>query len=573
MRECRRFLIYLRPYKVTALLAFVFAFVSSLSLVAATYFSGLAVDQMPSAGAVSFQTLGMILIALLVVYLLASFFQWFIARYANKISYFVVRDLRRETFNRLEKLPISFYDTNAHGDLVSRFTNDLDAVSDGLSVLILNLFSGFVTVLASLFVMLCLNVALALTVLLVTPLCVLFAAVITRFCQKSFQKQQESVGRLSGFVAEMVGNQKTVQAFSREDQERREFEQIAEELRQTASKAVFGSAIINPGTRFVNNICYITVGVVGGILAIHGDVTVGIVTSFLIYAGQFAKPFNEISGITAQLQTAVASLKRIFALLDETPEDEEAEDAQVLTRCSGRIAFENVSFSYQSGKSVLENLSFRALPGQTIALVGPTGCGKTTIVNLLMRFYEIDKGRITIDGTDIRLLTKRSLRRSFGMILQDSWLFSGTVAQNIAYGNPNASMDQIVAAAKDAHAHSFIQRLPNGYHTRITDDALSVGERQLLTIARGMLAGHRMLILDEATSSIDSLTEWRVQQAFDKLMEGKTSIVIAHRLSTIRAADLILVMKDGKIIERGTHHSLLENKGFYYELYHSQFAQ
>ena len=420
--------------------------------------------------------------------------------------------------------------------------------------------------------MLYLNVKITLAILVVTPICFLIASMISKFSQRSFLKQQQSVGELSSFVSEIVGNQKIVKAFHREKTAMEQFEKISDNLCATATNAMFASALINPSTRFINNISYIAVGLVGGILAIKEGVSVGIVSSFLIYSAQFAKPFNEISGITSQIQTAFASLTRIFNIIDEKPEAPDKNDAIELNNCMGNVKIENVYFSYDKNTSLIEDFSFEAKAGETIAIVGPTGCGKTTLVNLLMRFYDIDKGAIYIDGTNIKSITRDSLRKNFGMVLQDPWLFNSTVKENIAYGKPDATEEEIINAAKAAHAHSFIKRLKNGYDTVINDEDLSAGQRQLLTIARVMLAQPKILILDEATSSIDTLTEVRIQRAFLKLMEGRTSFVIAHRLSTIVNADKILVMNKGNIIEQGNHKELLEKKGFYYDLYNSQFS-
>lgn len=573
-QNLKRLLGYAGAYKFSIIMALVCAFFASAGVVLATYLNGVAIDQIAGPGNVNFKGLILVLTSLGIIYLLSSLFQWFISRYANKVSYMVVRDMRRETFSNLNDQPLSYYDHHPHGDLISRFTNDLDSVSDAMAVSITNLFSGAVTVLTALAFMLYLNIWITLAILLVTPICLLVAYYITKYSQKAFQKQQQSVGELSSFVSEIVGNQKIVKAFNREQRSEEQFGEISEGLRKTGTKAMFGSALVNPSTRFVNNISYIVVGVVGGIVCITQGVSVGILSSFLIYSAQFAKPFNEISGITAQIQTAFASLDRIFSLIDAKPQQPDPQDAVELTDCQGNIRFDNVYFSYDKNKPLIRGLSFEAHHGEMIAIVGPTGCGKTTLVNLLMRFYDIDAGKISIDGIDIMKITRDSLRKSFGMVLQDTWLFAGTIRDNIAYGRPGATEAEVLAAAKAAHAHSFIKRLPNGYNTVVSDDGgeLSQGQRQLLTIARAMLADPEMLILDEATSSIDTLTEIRIQKAFLKLMEGRTSFVIAHRLSTITSADLILVMDKGNIIEQGTHHQLLSRGGFYTNLYNSQFA-
>lgn len=572
MNNFKRVLIYIKGYKFQVILAIFCAFITNIGVVVATYLSGLAIDNISGINNVNFKKLVAILICLGFIYLISALFQWLISRYANKVSYLIVRDMRRDTFESLNKQPLAYYDHHPHGDIISRFTNDLDNVSDALALTITNVFSGVVTVITALAFMIYLNVKITMAILVVTPICFFVASMISKFSQKSFLRQQQSVGELSSFVAEIVGNEKIVKAFDREKTTMKQFEKISDNLCKTAVKAMFASALINPSTRFVNNIAYIAVGFVGGSLAVKEGVSVGIVSSFLIYSAQFAKPFNEISGITAQIQTAFASLTRIFNIIDEKPEAPDKNDAIDLNDCHGNIKIENVYFSYDKDSSLIEDFSFEAKVGETIAIVGPTGCGKTTLVNLLMRFYDIDKGAIYVDDINIKDLTRDSLRKNFGMVLQDPWLFNSTVKENIAYGNKDATDEEVINAAKAAHAHSFIKRLKNGYDTIINDEDLSAGQRQLLTIARVMLAEPKILILDEATSSIDTLTEVRIQKAFLKLMEGRTSFVIAHRLSTIANADKILVMNKGNIIEQGNHKELLEKRGFYYDLYNSQFS-
>ena len=575
MHNLKRLLGYAKAYRTTILLALLCALIGSIGVVAATYYNGVAIDFIQGKDRVDFTSLIWVLASLGAIYLVSSVAQWFIARYANKVSYKVVRNLRRDTFRNLNNQPLSYYDNHPHGDIISRFTNDLDSVSDAMTVSITNLFSGSVLIVAALVVMFALSWQITTAILVVTPICLLVAGAVTRFTQKNFKKQQQSVGELSSFVSEIIGNQKIVKAFNREQIAKQQFDGLSEQLKTSASKAMFGSALVNPTTRFVNHLSYIVAGLVGGLIAItHPNVSVGIVSSFLIYSAQFAKPFNEISGITAQIQTAFASLDRIFAMIDAPPQPADPADAVALEHTEGNVRFDQVYFSYDPKHPLIQDFSFEVHHGQTVAIVGPTGCGKTTLVNLLMRFYEIDQGVITIDGIDIRRITRDSLRRCFGMVLQDTWIYGGTVRENIAYGRPDATEQEVVSAAKAAHAHSFIRRLEQGYDTVVSDDAgtFSQGQRQLITIARAMLADPDMLILDEATSSIDTLTEIRIQKAFDRLMQGKTSFVIAHRLSTIVHADLILVMDHGNIVEQGTHQELLDRKGFYYELYNSQYA-
>lgn len=572
MNAFRRVLIYVKAYIFQIGLAILCAFICNIGIVFATYLNGLAIDNIQGINNVNFENLKRILILLAFIYFISSIFQWFISRYANKVSYLIVRDMRRDVFISLNKLPLSYYDKSPQGDIISRFTNDLDNVSDAFSISITNVFSGIVTIITALICMLYLNVKITLGILIVTPICFFIAFIMSKFSQTSFLKQQQSVGELSSFVSEIVGNQKIVKAFHREKTVIKEFDYVSDNLCKTAIKAMFASAMINPSTRFINNISYVLVGFLGGILAITEGVSVGIISSFLIYSAQFAKPFNEISGITSQIQTAFASLERIFFIIDEKIEEPENVNAIELNECKGNITIDNMSFSYDKNISFIEDFSIKVKGGETIAIVGPTGCGKTTLVNLLMRFYEIDKGNIYIDGKNIKDVKKDSLRKNFGMVLQDPWLFNGTVKENIAYGKPEATDEEIISAAKSAYAHSFIKRLKNGYNTIINNEELSVGERQLLTIARVMLVEPKILILDEATSSIDTLTEVKVQNGFLNLMEGRTSFVIAHRLSTIINCDKILVMNKGKIVEQGKHEELLKRKGFYYDIYNSQFT-
>ncbi|WRS28276.1 ABC transporter ATP-binding protein [Oscillospiraceae bacterium MB08-C2-2] len=554
------------------LMALLCAVVSSLSAIFATLYLGYAIDAMVGQGDVDFPGLHRIILILGGLYLAGALFQWFVSVLANQIAHGTSQTLRHLTFEKLGRLPLSFFDQTSRGDLVSRFTNDLDSVSLALSLSIVSLFTGAVVVVTSLIFMLSLNVQITLVILLCTPVIFLVAWIISRFTQETYRRQQAVVGELSGFVSEIVGNQRLVTAFGYESRSVERFEAITARLKVTGTKAHFASALFNPITRFVDHLTYLLVGVVGGLIAL-GGVSVGTVSSFLIYSAQFAKPFNEISGVLGNIQTAFASLRRIFEILDTPEESAEAPNMPELGHPQGAVEFRNVDFSYSSSRPLIQDLNLKVTPGSLVAIVGPTGAGKTTIVNLLMRFYELNKGALLIDGRNVSGVTRNSLRRSFGMVLQDTWLFEGTIRDNIAYGKPNATQQEVEEAARFAHAHSFIKRLPQQYDTMLTQDGgnLSQGQKQLLTIARVMLTNPAMLILDEATSSIDTLTEIRIQKAFLKMMEGRTSFVIAHRLSTITSADVILVLDKGKIIETGTHNELLEKGGFYAQLYASQF--
>lgn len=558
---------YLRPYRKKILSVLIFALLESFGTVIGTYFIGRAVDAVPGKGFIDLKMFVIYLAILLVIFLSTSTCQWLNMTGANRIASSLARDLRKKAFDLLQKLPVSFFDTHPHGDILSHFTNDLDTITDAFSLGIVYLFTGILIVVSSIVVMFMLNILLALTVLIITPLCILVAGLITRLCQRSFQQQQQAIGDLSAYVSEYIGNQKVVKVFGREEEEKEQFEIKAEKLKKAATKAVFISAMNNPGTRFVNYFCYITVGLIGSFLVVKGHITVGILSSFLIYSNQFFKPINSISGITTQLQTAAAAIGRVFELLEQPTEEETATSKTETSDCKGEVEFSHVWFGYTEDRPVIRDFSFKAKPGQMIALVGQTGCGKTTLINLLMRFYDVNKGSISVDGKDIREISRDDLRNRFGMVLQDTWLFSGTIAENIAFGKKGATREEIVAAAKEAYADGFISRLPQGYDTPVQADMLSQGEQQLITIARAILEGANMLILDEATSSVDTLTEQRIQKAVQELTRGKTSFVIAHRLSTIRAADQILVMDGGKIVEMGTHEELLKAGGLYKELY------
>lgn len=551
------------------------AFVGNAALLLAPKLVGRAIDLILPGGETSFfpallKTLGVIGI----LYLAGSGLTWLTSLCANVAANRTVRDLRVDLFNKLSRLPLKYYDANSRGDMMSRFTNDIDAIADGLNQGITQLVSGVITVLLSLAFMLILNPWVTLVVVFVTPLCFFVGYFITKYGSKRFREQQKALGRLNGYAEEMISGQRTVKAFGYEQTEAVRFGEINGELYECGYRAQFASALVNPSTRFVNNIAYVLVGIFGILAVLRGTLTTGGVASFLTYTAQFSKPFNEITSITMQLQLAMASARRVFAVMDEPEQSAEPDGAAELTNAQGAVRFEDVFFSYAPDRKLIEDFCLTVRPGETVAIVGPTGAGKTTLVNLLMRFYEVDGGHIYVEDRDITDLTRDSLRRSFGMVLQETWLFAGTVRDNIAYGKPDATDEEVESAARAAHAHSFIRRLPQGYQTLIAEDGgnLSQGQKQLLTIARAMLMNPPMLILDEATSSVDILTEMRIQRAFRKMMKGKTTFVIAHRLSTIRDADRILVLDKGNVVEQGTHDELLARGGFYANLYNSQFA-
>lgn len=570
-----RLLKFTKPYLGYFVCSLISAVVSVSFTLYAPILIGNAVDLIVAPGRVDFNGLVPILGKLALVVLGAAIFQWCMTFCTNLITYKTVRDLRVAVFNRLERVPLKYIDSHSHGDLISRIVNDVDSVSDGLLQGFSQLFTGIITILATLGFMVLIHPTISLVVVFITPLSLFVASFIARKSFQSFRKQSSVRGELSGYVEEMVGNQKIVKAFSYENRAQQEFEEINQRLYESGVKSQFFSSLTNPSTRFVNGVVYAAVGIIGALTVIRGGLTVGQLSSFLTYANQYTKPFNEISGVVTELQTAMASARRIFAVLDEKEEPQDLPNLTNLDTCSGKVQIEQVSFSYSSDRKLIENLNVSANPGQRIAIVGPTGCGKTTIINLLMRFYDVNSGEIKVDNVPIRQMSRSGLRSLYGMVLQESWMFRGTVRDNIAYGKPDATDDEIIAAAKSAHAHSFIKRLPQGYDTIISEDGgnISQGQKQLLCIARVMLTKPPMLILDEATSSIDTRTELKIQDAFAKMMEGRTSFIVAHRLSTIREADLILVMKDGNIIEQGTHQELLAQNGFYSNLYNSQFAK
>lgn len=557
-------------------LLFVSLLLSVISVVLTLYIpvlAGRAIDGIVSAGKVDFGAVKGALVGILVCAAGGGVLQWLMNVINNRIAYSTVRDIRSRAFSNLQRLPVAYSDGHPYGDIVSRVTADAEQFADGLILGFSQLFTGVVTILVTLVFMLMLSPVIALAVVILTPFSLFTARFIAKSSYNMFKKQSETRGEQTAFINEMIQNQKTVQAFSQEERTAGGFDEINERLRVYSLKAIFFSSLTNPVTRFINNIIYAVVGLIGGISAIAGMISVGGFVSFLAYSNQYTKPFNEISGVVTELQNALACAARIFELIDEPPETSD-DGAAELEKPEGSVRFSGVSFSYDKSKKLIEDFEFFAAPGQKIAIVGPTGCGKTTLINLLMRFYDVDSGGIEVDGADIRSVTRKSLRRNFGMVLQDTWIKNGTVRENIAFARPDASEEEIVAAAKAARAHGFIKRLKNGYDTVLEDGGgLSEGERQLLCIARVMLLKPPMLILDEATSSIDTRTEIKVQDAFSRLMEGRTSFVVAHRLSTVRDADCILVMRGGRVEESGTHGELLAKNGFYTELYNSQFAQ
>ena len=569
----RRILNYIGVYKWLVLLSVILAAVTVALTLYAPILVGEGVDLILGPGNVDFQGLLAVLKKIAVVVALTALTQWLMNHMNNQITYHVVQDIRVKAFQHIQELPLKYLDSHPYGDIISRLIADIDQFSEGLLMGFTQLFTGVLTIIGTLGFMLAVNPVITAVVVLVTPLSLFVAAFIARKTFSMFQLQSQTRGELTTLVDEMIGNEKVVQAFGYEKEAQARFEEINERLRGYSLRAIFFSSITNPATRFVNSMVYASVGAAGSFAAIRGFLSVGQLSIFLSYANQYTKPFNEISGVVTELQNALACAARVFALMDEPPFEPEDEDAVELKQADGSVALENVSFSYQPEVPLIEDLNLDVKPGQRIALVGPTGCGKTTIINLLMRFYDVQKGAIRVSGTDIRHMTRESLRESYGMVLQETWLKLGTIRENIAYGRPDASEEEIIQAAKDAHAHSFIRRMPQGYDTVLSEDGgnLSQGQRQLLCIARVMLCNPAMLILDEATSSIDTRTEIRIQKAFAAMMEGRTSFIVAHRLSTIQEADVILVMKDGHIIEQGTHESLLARHGFYAELYNSQF--
>ncbi len=570
----KKVLNHIGKYKIFLFFSIVLAAISVILTLYIPILTGQAVDCILGSGAVDFDGILDILKKMAVIIVLTALVQWVMNACNNKIAYQVVRDVRDEAFKKLQILPLKYIDGHSHGDIVSRVIADVDQFSDGLLMGFTQLFTGVVTILGTLVFMFSINVPTTIVVVILTPLSFFIAGFIAKRTFSMSKLQSETRGEQTALIDEMIGNEKVVKAFGHEPQVMEKFTEINDRLQKASVKAIFFSSLTNPCTRFVNSLVYAGVGILGAFLAIRGFISVGQLTSFLSYANQYTKPFNEISGVVTELQTALACAGRVFEFIEEKPQIPEPDDAAVLRAPKGSITMKNVSFSYNPDQKLIQNFNLEVKPGQRVAIVGPTGCGKTTVINLLMRFYDVNSGSIQIDGIDIRNMTRKSLRESFGMVLQETWLHAGTIRENIVMGKPDATDDEVIAAAKAAHAHSFIKRLPMGYDTVITEDggSLSQGQKQLLCITRVMLCLPPMLILDEATSSIDTRTEIKISQAFHTMMKGRTSFIVAHRLSTIREADIILVMKDGNIIEQGNHETLLRKEGgFYAKLYNSQF--
>ena len=575
-KTLKRVFSYARPYLIYFVLTVIFAAAGVILSLAVPVFIGEAVDCCVNKN-VDFENLKKILLRLGIIVIASGIFQWTMSLCTNKLAFLTVRDLRADAFAKLERVPLKYIDSHTKGELSSRVINDIEIISDGLLQGFTQFFSGMMTIIGTLAFMLSINVRIAVVVVVLTPLSFIAASKITKASHDSYVQQSKLRGDMVGFAEEMAGNQKIVKAFVYDKRAEEKFIEINNEYGKIGAKATFFSSMTNPTTRFVNGLIYAAVGLLGalsvtGASSFIGSMSVGKLSSFLSYANQYTKPFNEISGVFAELQNAVASAQRVFDLLDEEEVSDDS-DMEKLENCNGTLSFENISFSYTPERELIKNFSLDVESGKKIAIVGPTGCGKSTIINLLLRFYDIDSGKIIVSDKDTKTVTRDSLRSSFGMVLQETWIFTGTVAENIAYGLPDASREDIISAAKAVHAHGFIKRLPNGYDTVISEDSgLSQGQKQLVCIARVMLMNPPMLILDEATSSIDLRTEQRIQRAFVKLMQGKTSFIIAHRLSTIKNSDTILVMRDGNIIEQGSHSELMNKNGFYAQLYNSQFV-
>lgn len=565
---------YIKKYRIYIFLSLIFAAVTVALTLYLPILTGDAIDLVLGRGKVDFKGIFDIFKIAAVVILLTSVSQWIMNVCNNKMTFNIVQDIRNEAFNKIENLPLKYIDSQSYGDIVSRVIADVDQFSEGLLMGFTQLFTGVMTIVGTLIFMLTINIKITLVVVLITPLSLFVANFIAKKTFSMFKLQSTTRGEQTSLIDEMIGNQKVVQAYCHEEETMEKFDEINGRLEKCSLRAIFFSSLTNPCTRFVNSLVYTGVGITGAMSAIAGGISVGQLSCLLSYANQYTKPFNEISGVITELQNALACASRIFELIEEEPQIPDAEDAHVLEDAQGSVALNDVSFSYKPDQKLIQNFNLSVKPGQRVAIVGPTGCGKTTIINLLMRFYDVDKGCIKVDDTDIRDITRPSLRTSYGMVLQETWLKAGTIRENIAFGKPDATDEEIIEAAKASHAHGFIKRLPNGYDTVIGEDggSLSQGQKQLLCIARVMLCLPPMLILDEATSSIDTRTELKIQNAFAVMMEGRTSFIVAHRLSTIQNADIILVMKDGNVIEQGNHETLLKQNGFYAKLYNSQFA-
>lgn len=573
-KTLKRVLLFIKPYRMKIAMMLVLSVITVAATLYTPVLIGKGVDTMIGEGQVFTEKLVRTLLTLAVVVFITSISQWLMNLLTNQVAYHAVQDIRSQAFLHLQKVPVSYIDENQPGDILSRIVTDVTQFSDGLLMGFTQLFTGIVTILGTIGFMVSISVRISLLVIVLTPVSLFVASFIASRTYRMFHKQSEIRADMTSLVEELVGNQKIVQAFSYEERARERFGRVNEELRTCSIQAIFFSSITNPSTRFVNGLVYTGVCILGAFTVMGGGMTVGQLTSFLNYANQYTKPFNEISGVVTELENAFACARRIFDFMDTPVAEPDAPDAVVLEHADGSISVEDISFSYRPEVPLLKDISINVKPGQRIAIVGPTGCGKTTMINLLMRFYDVQKGRILVSGCPVRKMTRDSLRRNFGMVLQETWLKAGTIRENIAYGRPDATLEEVMEAAKHAHAHSFIKRMPQGYDTMIAEDGgnISQGQKQLLCIARVMLMRPTMLILDEATSSIDTRTEVKVQKAFAELMEGRTSFIVAHRLSTIQEADLILVMKDGNIIEQGKHGELLVKGGFYAHLYESQFA-
>ena len=566
---------YIKKYRVRVVMSLIFAAVTVITTLYLPILTGNAVDLMVEKGKVDFAGLKPIVKTMLIVLAITGVAQWIMNICNNYITYHVVQDIRKDAMDRIQIVPLKYLDGHAAGDIVSRVIADVDQFADGLLMGFTQAFTGVMTIVGTLVFMLQINVWITLVVILVTPLSFFVAGFIAKKSYTMFQMQSKERGAQTALIDEMIGNQRVVQAYGHEKRSLEQFDEINGRLEKYSLRATFFSSITNPATRFVNNLVYAGVGIVGAFFAIHGMLSVGRLTSFLSYANQYTKPFNEISGVITELQNAIACAARVFELMEAEPQEPDKPDAIELTQVKGAVELKNVSFSYVPEQKLIRDFNLTVKPGQRVAIVGPTGCGKTTVINLLMRFYDVNKGVIAVDGTDIRNMTRASLRSNIGMVLQETWLKDGTIRDNIIMGKPDATEEEIIAAAKATHAHSFIKRLPQGYDTVVREDGdnLSQGQKQLLCITRVMLCLPPMLILDEATSSIDTRTEQQIQEAFDKLMKGRTSFIVAHRLSTIRNADEILVMKDGSIVEQGSHDELMAKGGFYQNLYNSQFVK